>query len=111
MAAVARSTWLALFTLCSLVLVASPAKATFLGLDAGDVLDTVGYTIPGAGGVFNDVSDELDVSAQADDITTTTAVVLTEIGGGAIDVNLDLISETLLFLGDGGTGGLTFIYS
>jgi hypothetical protein len=81
------------------VLLAPAAQADFLGLQTGDLIDTMGYTITPGNGVFDDSADTLDVSAQADDITTTGFEVLTEINGGAIEVNLDLAGETLIFQG------------
>jgi hypothetical protein len=89
-------------------LLAPAAQADFLGLQTGDVIDTIGYTIPAAGGSFVDAADTLDIDAFADDITTTFPEVLTEIGGGDIEVNLDLSGETLTFLGPAGP---SFAYS
>jgi len=91
-----------------LLLGPTAAQADFLGLQTGDLIDTMGYTIDPGGGSFVDSADTLDVDAFADDITTTTPDVLTEIGGGTIEVNLDLLSETLTFLG---TAGPSFVYS
>ncbi len=79
----------------------SPAQATYFGLDVGDEIDTVGFTIDSPNGVFNDVTDELDIVAEADDITTTTAAVLGEINGGPITVGMDLASEQLVHDGFG----------
>ncbi len=93
----------------ALVLLGAPAQAVFLGLQPGDTIDSIGYTIDPGAGAFADAADTLDIDAQADNIDVGTGV-RTEISGGAIAVNLNLASESLLFLGDGGTGGLTFIY-
>jgi hypothetical protein len=86
-------------------LVASPSSAGFLGMDSGDVIDSVGWTVASGGGVFTDNvgvgSDLYDVSGTATDITTTAgspggATVLTEIGGGSVGLHLDLASESLI---------------
>lgn len=100
-----RATLLA--SMAGLVL-APAAQADFLGLQTGDVIDTMGYTIPAGGGVFDDAADSLVITAQADDITTTNPSVLTEINGGAINVDLTLAGETLTFIG---TAGPAFVYS
>jgi hypothetical protein len=84
------------------------ANADFLGLETGDLIDTMGYTITPPGGSFVDSADTLDIDAFATDITTTSPEVLTEINGGDIEVNLDLSGETLTFLG---TAGPSFVYS
>ena len=104
MTAAARSSSLAVLLLCAGLLVASPAQATFLGLENGDVVDTIGFTIGSGGGTFVDSTDAVDISGQGDDITTTAGSpggpeVLTQLSGGAIDVNLDLGAESLKFLG------------
>ena len=104
-----RRTELLAAALASTALLLAPAaQADFLGLQTGDLIDTLGFTIPSGGGVYDDANDSLDITAQADDITTTTPEVLTEINGGLIDVDLDLDTETLTFLG---TAGPAFVYS
>lgn len=81
------------------------ASATFLGLDTGDLIQSVGFSIPGGGVSFTDTAattgDVLTISAAADDVTTTTPVVLTEISGGVIDITLAVDSETLTSFGFG----------
>lgn len=80
-----------------LALGAAPARAaTFLGLETGDEIDTIGFTIGTGGAVWNDTTNEFDITASLDDITTTTAEVLLDIQGGDLDIRLDLDSESLL---------------
>ena len=72
------------------------ASASFLGLENGDVIDSVGFTINSGGAVFTDTAaptgDLLSITASADDITTTTPEVLTEINTGLIDITLSVCS-------------------
>ena len=81
------------------------AGASFLGLTTGDVIDTVGLTIDAGGAVFTDTAattgDSLAITATADDITTTTPSVLSEINSGAINILLSVDSESLTSLGFG----------
>lgn len=91
-----------------LLLSAPAAQADFLGLETGDVINTIGYTIPGLGGSFVDAADTLDVDGSLNDITTTSPEVLGQIGGGGLEVNLDLAGESLTFLGPSGP---TLVYS
>lgn len=82
----------------ALVLGAGSAQA-FLGLQFGDQIQRIGFTIPSGGAVYTDATDALDIAAVADDITTTTPATLLEINGGVVDIRLDVASETLSFLG------------
>jgi hypothetical protein len=96
------------FAAAAVLVLAPVAQADFLGLQTGDVIDTIGYTITPPGGAFVDAADTLDIAAFATDITTTSPEVLTELNGGDIEVHLDLSSEALTFLG---TAGPSFVYS
>ncbi|MEE3330466.1 MAG: PEP-CTERM sorting domain-containing protein, partial [Myxococcota bacterium] len=84
----------------------STASASFLGLENGDVIDRIGFTINSGGAVFTDTAaatgDSLAITASADDITTTTPEVLTDINTGMIDITLSVDSETIVYLGSGG---------
>lgn len=86
---------------------ASPAGAvSFLGLDPGDVIATIGFTIGNAQASFDDVNDTFDIDAEADDITTTAGSpggpeVLQQIGGGLVRARFDLAAESLTYFGAG----------
>ncbi len=88
-------------------LAAPPAGAvSFLGLEPGDVIDTVGFTIASGQADFDDVNDTFDIDATLDDITTTVGSpggpeVLQQIGGGLLRVRLDLVGESLTHFGFG----------
>jgi len=79
----------------ALLLAAPTAQAAFLGLDPGDVIDTIGFTIGGGGASFDDSANTLDIIATADDVQTTTPETLTEISGGQVAIYLEVVSETL----------------
>lgn len=92
-------------------LLAAPAGATtFLGLETGDFIETIGYSIASGNGNFDSTSGALTIAATAQDITTTTGSpggpeVLTQIQGGAANVSLFLDSEGVTPL-----GGTTYLY-
>jgi len=82
------------------------AQAAFLGLEPGDVIDSIGFSIGGGsstGATFTDTAaatgDVLVINAAADDITTTTPEVLTGINGGIIDITLSVAGESLSHFG------------
>jgi hypothetical protein len=82
----------------------APAYATFLGLDTGDLISSIGFDVPVLGGVYDVGSGDLDIDGTALDITTTAGSpggpeVLTEILGGALEVNLNFDTEGVTFLG------------
>jgi hypothetical protein len=92
-------------------LLAAPASATFLGLENGDVIETLGFNIAPGDGVFDEPSGSLTINAKAQDITTTVGSpggpeVLTEILGGDAIVDLVLDTESVVPL-----GGTFFFYS
>jgi hypothetical protein len=74
---------------------ATPAQAAFLGLDIGDTIDTIGFTIGAGGAVYNDTTNELDITAFADDIQLDGGGSLTQIGGGVVTIQLEVVNETL----------------
>ncbi len=89
------------------VLCGGPARAvTYFGLEVGETIDTIGFSVASGGGAFADNfgvgSDVFDITATATEITTGGGAVHTEINGGAnattkgrVDLHLDLASETL----------------
>ena len=84
----------------ALTFLASPAYATFLGLDVGDKIDTMGLTISAGDGTFNDTTDELDAVGFMDNITTTGdspggPEPLLEIGGGTLEAHHKNITKDL----------------
>ena len=93
----------------------TPAHAVFLGLEPGDVIDRIGFSIgagASTGATFTDTAaatgDILTINALANDITTEgpPAEVLTEIDGGIVDITLSVVGESLAYF-----GGTFFQYS
>lgn len=87
-----------------LLLSSAPASATFLGLETGDLISSIGFDVPAGGGVYDVGTGDLDIDGTALDITTTAGSpggpeVLTEILGGALAVNLNFDAEGAAFLG------------
>lgn len=87
-----------------LLLSSAPANATFLGLETGDLISSIGFDVPVGGGVYDFPSGDLDIDGTALDITTTLSSpggpeVLTEILSGALEVNLGFDAEGVVFLG------------
>lgn len=76
-------------------LLGAPAQADFLGLTTGDVMDSVNFNIPVGGAAFTDSANTLDIDAVATDIELLPFAVLFDIAGGAVDIRLDVGSESL----------------
>jgi hypothetical protein len=90
-------------------IVAAPSAAgaaSFLGLQPGDLIDSITYDSPLAGVVYTSSDGHLNVTGYATAINTVLGDVYGEIFGGQFVVDMDFLSESLVPNGDG-----TFTYT